>query len=107
MGMALSAGGPLSHGSTANFSGKLYEIHSYTVDRETELIDYDVVEKLAEEGRPKMLLAGFSAYSRVVAWARMRQIADSVGATYVVAMAHVAGLVAGGVYASPSPYAGI
>jgi glycine hydroxymethyltransferase len=107
MGMDLSAGGHLSHGSPANFSGKLYEIHPYTVDRETELIDYDAVQKLAEEVRPKMLLAGFSAYSRVVDWARMRQIADSVGATYFVDMAHVAGLVAGGVYPSPIPYADI
>ena len=107
MGMDLSAGGHLSHGSPANFSGKLYEIHSYTVDRETELIDYDAVQKLAEEVRPKMLLAGFSAYSRVVDWARMRQIADSVGATYFVDMAHVAGLVAGGVYPSPIPNADI
>jgi glycine hydroxymethyltransferase len=107
MGMDLSAGGHLSHGSPANFSGKLYEIHSYSVDRETELIDYDAVQKLAEEVRPKMLLAGFSAYSRVVDWARMRQIADSVGATYFVDMAHVAGLVAGGVYPSPIPHADI
>jgi glycine hydroxymethyltransferase len=107
MGMDLSAGGHLSHGSPANFSGKLYEIHSYTVDRETELIDYDAVQKLAEEVRPKMLLAGFSAYSRIVDWARMRQIADSVGATYFVDMAHVAGLVAGGVYPSPIPHADI
>jgi glycine hydroxymethyltransferase len=107
MGMDLSAGGHLTHGSPANFSGKLYEIHSYSVDRETELIDYDAVQKQAEEVRPKMLLAGFSAYSRVVDWARMRQIADSVGATYFVDMAHVAGLVAGGVYPSPIPHADI
>ena len=107
MGMDLSAGGHLTHGSPANFSGKLYEIHSYGVDRETERIDYDAVEKLAEEVRPKMLLAGFSAYSRVVDWERMGQIAASVGATYFVDMAHVAGLVAGGVYPSPIPYADI
>jgi glycine hydroxymethyltransferase len=107
MGMDLSAGGHLTHGSPANFSGKLYEIHSYSVDRETELIDYDAVQKQAEEVRPKMLLAGFSAYSRVVDWARMGQIADSVGATYFVDMAHVAGLVAGGVYPSPIPHADI
>ena len=107
MGMDLSAGGHLTHGSPANFSGKLYEIHSYGVDRETERIDYDSVQKLAEEVRPKMLLAGFSAYSRVVDWARMRQIADSVGATMFVDMAHVAGLVAGGVYPSPIPHADI
>ena len=107
MGMDLSAGGHLTHGSPANFSGKLYEIHSYGVDRETERIDYDAVQKQAEEVRPKMLLAGFSAYSRVVDWARMGEIADSVGATYFVDMAHVAGLVAGGVYPSPIPHADI
>src|SRR5438105_14986935 len=81
MGMDLSAGGHLTHGSPANFSGKLYEIHSYSVDRETELIDYDALQRQAEEVRPKMLLAGFSAYSRIVDWGRMREIADSVGAT--------------------------
>src|SRR6059036_3653349 len=107
MGMDLSAGGHLTHGSPANFSGKLYEIHSYGVDRETERIDYDAVQELAEEVRPKMLLAGFSAYSRIVDWGRMRQIADSVGATFFVDMAHVAGLVAGGVYPSPIPHADV
>src|SRR5256884_4539343 len=107
MGMDLSAGGHLTHGSPANFSGKLYEIHSYGVDRETERIDYDAVQKLAEDVRPKMLLAGFSAYSRIVDWGRMREIADSVGATLFVDMAHVAGLVAGGVYPSPIPHAAI
>ncbi len=107
MGMDLSAGGHLTHGSPANFSGKLYEIHSYGVNRETELIDYDAMEKLAEQVRPKMLIGGFSAYSRVVDWARMRQIADSVGATFIVDMAHVAGLVAGGQYPSPIPHAAI
>ncbi|MDQ6878572.1 MAG: serine hydroxymethyltransferase [Candidatus Dormibacteraeota bacterium] len=107
MGMDLSAGGHLTHGSPANFSGKLYEIHSYGVDRQTELIDYDAMEKLAEQVRPKMIIGGFSAYSRVVDWARMRQIADQVGATFVVDMAHVAGLVAGGQYPSPIPHADI
>ncbi len=107
MGMDLSAGGHLTHGSPANFSGKLYEIHSYGVNRETELIDYDAMEKLAEQVRPKMIIGGFSAYSRVVDWARMRQIADSVGATFMVDMAHVAGLVAGGQYPSPVPHADI
>jgi len=107
MGMDLSAGGHLTHGSPANFSGKLYEIHSYGVDRETETLDYDAMAKLAEDVRPKMILGGFSAYSRVVDWARMREIADSVGATFFVDMAHVAGLVAGGVYPSPIPYADI
>jgi glycine hydroxymethyltransferase len=107
MGMDLSAGGHLTHGSPANFSGKLYEIHSYGVNRETELIDYDAMEKLAEQVRPKMIIGGFSAYSRVVDWARMRQIADSVGATFMVDMAHVAGLVAGNQYPSPIPHADI
>jgi glycine hydroxymethyltransferase len=107
MGMDLSAGGHLTHGSPANFSGKLYEIHSYGVNRETELIDYDEMEKLAEQVRPKMIIGGFSAYSRIVDWARMRQIADSVGATFVVDMAHVAGLVAGNQYPSPIPHAAI
>jgi len=107
MGMDLSAGGHLTHGSPANFSGKLYEIHSYGVTRDTETIDYDAMQKLAEEVRPKMILGGFSAYSRIVDWARMRQIADSVGATFFVDMAHVAGLVAGGVYPSPIPHADI
>src|SRR5205807_4015141 len=107
MGMDLSAGGHLSHGSPANFSGKFYEIHSYGVSRETELIDYDAMEKQAEQVRPKMIIGGFSAYSRIVDWARMRRIADSVGATFVVDMAHVAGLVAGGVYPSPIPHAPI
>jgi glycine hydroxymethyltransferase len=107
MGMDLSAGGHLTHGSPANFSGKLYEIHSYGVNRETELIDYDAMEKLAEQVRPKMIIGGFSAYSRVVDWARMRQIADAVGATFMVDMAHVAGLVAGGQYPSPISHADI
>jgi len=107
MGMDLSAGGHLTHGSPANFSGKLYEIHSYGVSRETETIDYEAMQKLAEEVRPKMIIGGFSAYSRVVDWARMREIADSVGATFFVDMAHVAGLVAGGVYPSPIPHADI
>jgi glycine hydroxymethyltransferase len=105
MGMDLSAGGHLTHGSPANFSGKLYEIHSYGVNRETELIDYDAMEKLAEQVRPKMIIGGFSAYSRIVDWARMRQISDSVGATFMVDMAHVAGLVAGNQYPSPIPHA--
>jgi glycine hydroxymethyltransferase len=107
MGMDLSAGGHLSHGSPANFSGKFYEIHPYGVNRETELIDYDAMQTLAEQVRPKMIIGGFSAYSRIVDWARMREIADSVGATFFVDMAHVAGLVAGGQYPSPIPHADI
>src|SRR6185437_11157999 len=100
-------GGHLTHGSPANFSGKLYEIHSYGVSRETELIDYDAMEKQAKEVRPKMIIGGFSAYPRVVDWERMRRIADEVGATFIVDMAHVAGLVAGGQYPSPIPHADI
>jgi glycine hydroxymethyltransferase len=103
MGMDLGAGGHLTHGSPANFSGKLYEIHSYSVDRETELIDYDVVQRQAEEVRPKMLLVGYSAYPRRIDFARMRQIADSVGAIMVTDMAHFAGLVAGEAHPSPVP----
>src|SRR3979409_441214 len=107
MGMDLSAGGHLTHGSPANFSGKLYEIHSYGVDRETELIDYDVVQKRAEEVRPKILMVGYSAYPRVIDFKRMREIADSVGATMVTDMAHFAGLVAGGAHPSPIPFSPI
>src|SRR5579864_4506957 len=107
MGMDLSAGGHLTHGSPANFSGKLYEIHSYGVDRETELIDYDALEAQAREVRPKMLMVGYSAYPRVIDFARMRAIADEVGAVMVTDMAHFAGLVAGGVYPSPVPHSPI
>jgi len=110
MGMDLSAGGHLSHGSPANFSGKFYEIHSYGVSRETELIDYDAMEKMAQQVRPKMIIGGFSAYTRIVDWARMREIADSVGATFMVDMAHFAGLVAGKVHTGdydPVPHAHI
>ncbi len=103
MGMDLSAGGHLTHGSPANFSGKLYEIHSYLVDRETELIDYDALQRQAEEVRPKMLMVGYSAYPRRIDFARMRQIADSVEAVMVTDMAHFAGLVAGDAYPTPIP----
>ena len=107
MGMDLDQGGHLTHGSPANFSGKLYEMHFYGVDRETELIDYDVVQKRAEEVRPKMLMVGYSAYPRIVDFARMRAIADSVGATMVTDMAHFAGLAAGGAHPSPVPHSQI
>ncbi|MDQ6918843.1 MAG: serine hydroxymethyltransferase [Candidatus Dormibacteraeota bacterium] len=107
MGMDLDQGGHLTHGSPANFSGKLYEMHFYGVDRETELIDYDVVQKRAEEVRPKMLMVGYSAYPRLIDFARMRQIADTVGATMVTDMAHFAGLAAGGAYPSPVPHSPI
>ncbi|MAF84441.1 MAG: serine hydroxymethyltransferase [Gammaproteobacteria bacterium] len=100
LGMSLAEGGHLTHGSPVNFSGRLYNIVSYGLDDEG-LIDYDNVAALAEEHRPKMILAGFSAYSRIVDWHRFREIADSVGAYLFVDMAHVAGLVAAGEYPSP------
>ncbi|HLQ61319.1 MAG TPA: serine hydroxymethyltransferase [Candidatus Acidoferrales bacterium] len=107
MGMDLSAGGHLSHGSPANFSGKLYEIHPYGVDRESELLDYEQVQKLAEQVQPKMIMVGYSAYPRVIDFKRMREIADGVGATMVTDMAHFAGLVAGGAHPSPVPHSPI
>ena len=107
MGMDLGAGGHLTHGSPANFSGKLFNIVSYGLDPETGLIDYDEVQALATEHKPKMIIAGFSAYSQVVDWARFREIADSVGAYYFVDMAHVAGLIATGHYPSPIPHADV
>ncbi len=107
MGLDLSAGGHLTHGSPVNFSGKLYEIYSYTVDRETERLDYDAIQRQAEQVRPRMLMVGYSAYPRVIDFARMRQIADSVGAVMVTDMAHFAGLVAGGVHPSPIPHSHI
>jgi glycine hydroxymethyltransferase len=104
MGMDLAAGGHLTHGSPANFSGKLYEIHSYGVDRDTETIDYEQVRRQALEVRPRMLLVGYSAYPRLIDFARMREIADEVGAVMVTDMAHFAGLVAAGVHPSPIPH---
>ena len=104
LGMSLAHGGHLTHGAKVNISGKLFHAVQYGVD-ENGLIDYDEVQKLATEHKPKMLVAGFSAYSQVVDWARMRTIADSVGAIFFVDMAHVAGLVAAGVYPSPLPHA--
>jgi glycine hydroxymethyltransferase len=104
LGMSLAHGGHLTHGAKVNISGKLFNAVQYGVD-ENGLIDYDEVQRLASEHKPKMLVAGFSAYSQVVDWARMRQIADSVAAIFFVDMAHVAGLVAAGVYPSPLPHA--
>ena len=103
--MDLAHGGHLTHGHKANFSGKLYDIVHYGVSRETERIDYDALAKLAQECRPKMITAGASAYPRLIDFERMRQIADSVGALLFVDMAHIAGLVAGGVHPTPVPYA--
>jgi glycine hydroxymethyltransferase len=104
LGMSLAHGGHLTHGAKVNISGKLFNAVQYGVDADG-LIDYDELQRLATEHQPKMLVGGFSAYSQVVDWARMRQIADSVGALFFVDMAHVAGLVAAGVYPSPLPHA--
>ncbi|ASK35399.1 serine hydroxymethyltransferase [Alcanivorax sp. N3-2A] len=101
LGMSLDAGGHLTHGAKPNFSGKMYNAIQYGLDNATGLIDYDQVDKLAREHKPKMIVAGFSAYSQVVDWQRFRDIADEVGAVLLVDMAHVAGLVAAGVYPSP------
>lgn len=103
--MDLSHGGHLTHGHKANFSGKLYEVHHYGVSRESEMIDYDALERQAAEVKPRMITAGASAYPRMIDFARMRAIADSVGAYLFVDMAHIAGLVAGGVHPSPLPHA--
>jgi len=105
LGMSLSEGGHLTHGSPVNFSGRLFKAVQYGLDPETGLIDYESMAELADQHRPRMIIGGFSAYSRVVDWARMREIADSVGAWFVVDMAHVAGLVAAGVYPNPVPHA--
>ena len=104
LGMSLAHGGHLTHGAKPNISGKLFNAVQYGVD-EQGLIDYDEVERLAVEHKPKMLVGGFSAYSQVVDWARMRAIADKVGAIFFVDMAHVAGLIAAGVYPTPVPHA--
>ena len=103
--MDLAHGGHLTHGHKANFSGKLYDVVHYGVSPETERIDYDALAKLAQECRPKMITAGASAYPRIIDFERMRHIADSVGALLFVDMAHIAGLVAGGVHPNPVPYA--
>ena len=107
LGMSLAEGGHLTHGSKVNFSGKLYNAVQYGLDAETGEIDYDQVQALASEHKPKMIVAGFSAYSRVVDWQRFRDIADSVGAYLMVDMAHVAGLVATGHYPNPIPLADV
>lgn len=107
MGMNLSHGGHLTHGHPINFSGLEYEIISYDVDSETEMIDYDKLEQLALETKPKMIIAGGSAYSRIIDFKRFREIADKVGAYLMVDMAHIAGLVATGLHPSPIPYADV
>jgi len=104
LGMSLAHGGHLTHGSPVNFSGKLYNIIPYGID-ESGQIDYEEMEALALEHKPKMIIGGFSAYSQIVDWKRMREIADKVGAYFFVDMAHVAGLIAAGVYPNPVPHA--
>ncbi|MBT3532140.1 MAG: serine hydroxymethyltransferase [Gammaproteobacteria bacterium] len=101
LGMSLADGGHLTHGASVSFSGRIYNAVQYGLNNETGEIDYDQVNALAQEHKPKMIMAGFSAYSRVVDWQKFRDIADSVGAYFVVDMAHVAGLIAAGVYPSP------
>ena len=105
LGMALSQGGHLTHGSKVNFSGKLFQAFSYGVDRETELIDYDAVQQKAEDVRPRMIVVGASAYSKIFDFPRFQQIAKSVGAYLLVDIAHISGLVATGLHPSPVPYA--
>jgi glycine hydroxymethyltransferase len=107
LGMSLAHGGHLTHGAKVNFSGKLFNAVQYGIDPDTGEIDYDEVERLALEHKPKMIVAGFSAYSRIIDWARFRAIADKVGAYLFVDMAHVAGLVAAGVYPNPVPHADV
>jgi len=107
MGLSLPHGGHLSHGMRLNLSGRLYDIAPYEVDRETDLIDMDAVEAIARERKPKLLLAGWSAYPRVLDFARFREIADAVGAYLMVDMAHFAGLVAAGLHPNPVPHADV
>src|SRR6201988_2819960 len=107
LGLNLAHGGHLTHGHPLNFSGKTYKIVPYGVTRETETIDYDDLEKIATAEHPKLIIGGGSAYPRIIDFARMRQIADKVGAIYLVDMAHFSGLVAGGAHPSPVPHAQI
>jgi glycine hydroxymethyltransferase len=107
LGMSLDHGGHLTHGAKVNFSGKLFKAFQYGIRPDSGEIDYDAVNSLAQEHRPKLIVAGFSAYSRIIDWARFRAIADSVGAYFMVDMAHVAGLVAAGVYPNPVPFADV
>jgi glycine hydroxymethyltransferase len=107
LGMSLDHGGHLTHGAKVNFSGKFFKAAQYGIRPDTGEIDYDQVQKLAEEHRPKMIVAGFSAYSRIIDWARFATIARSIGAYLVVDMAHVAGLVATGLYPNPIPHADV
>ncbi|HEY7472140.1 MAG TPA: serine hydroxymethyltransferase, partial [Gemmatimonadota bacterium] len=107
LGMDLTAGGHLTHGSKVNFSGRLFAVASYGVDADSGLIDYAALQRVAEGARPRVIVAGGSAYSRTIDFARFREVADAVGARLVVDMAHFAGLVAGGAFPSPVPHADI
>ncbi len=107
LGMALDQGGHLTHGSPVNFSGHLFNFVSYGVDRESELIDLDEVRQLAKEHQPKMIIAGYSAYSKFIDWGAFRQIADDVGAVFLVDAAHIIGLIAGSAHPNPVPHADI
>ena len=104
MGMSLAHGGHLTHGSPVNFSGKLFEVHSYGVTRETETLDYEAIARQAREVRPRMIVCGASAYPRLIDFARLREIADEAGAYLMADIAHIAGLVAGGLHPSPVPH---
>jgi glycine hydroxymethyltransferase len=107
MGMELSQGGHLTHGSPVSFSGRMYRFVHYGVDPATEVLDYDHLSALARQHRPKLIVAGASAYSRIIDWQRIREIADSVGARFMADIAHIAGLIAAGVHPSPLPYADV
>ena len=107
LGMSLSDGGHLTHGAKVNFSGQLYQFLSYGLNPDTGRIDYDQVSELAQKHRPKMIVAGFSAYSRLVDWTKFREIADSINAYFMVDMAHIAGLIAGDCYPNPVPIADV
>ena len=107
LGMRLDHGGHLTHGSPVNFSGKLYNFVGYGVDRETEYIDFDQVERLAHENSPKLIVAGYTAYPRIIDFERFAEIAKKVGATLMVDMAHISGLIAAGVHPSPFPHADV
>src|SRR3954465_2003122 len=107
MGMRLDQGGHLTHGSPVNFSGRIYDFVAYGVDDETETLDYDRIRDLAVRERPKMIVAGATAYPRIIDFAAFRQIADEVGALFLVDAAHIAGLIVGGAHPSPAPYADV
>ncbi|KRM43402.1 serine hydroxymethyltransferase [Lentilactobacillus parafarraginis] len=107
LGMGLDAGGHLSHGAKVSFSGKLYDSYSYGLDPKTQLIDYDQVAEIAKDVQPKLIIAGASAYSRIIDWDKFREIADSIGAYLMVDMAHIAGLVAAGLHPNPVPVADV